>query len=356
MAAPHHTQHGLARPAARPADGSGRANPFANARRALVDDGIGRQGGWVHLSSWRPSRADPVRILAMDHRESFGRTHFGVLGEHPTEDQHRRMVAAKGLIYAGLVAALPDLPGGHAGVLVDERYGAQVARSAADQGVVLAVPIERSGVPWFGLEWGQAWVEHLRRLRPAYAKVLVRDNPAFPDEQRRAQLTQLHHVCTRLTQIGVPLLYELLVPATDEQSAAVHGDTTAYDRDVRPDLVVQVIADNHNAGVEPAIWKIEGLEEGDAARAVVAAARTQGRDTVDCVVLGRAAPPDRLRHWLQVAAPIDGFVGFAIGRNIWDTAVTDHEQGRLDDAGLSARVRQEYLSFVHCYLSAARGT
>ncbi len=262
------------------------------------------------------------------------------------------MAAAKDLIYAGLLAALPDLPGAHAGVLVDERYGAQVARAAAEQGVVPAVPIERSGVPWFGLEWGEAWVEHLQRLRPAYAKVLVRDNPGFPDEQRRAQLTDLQHVCARLAQIGIPLLYELLIPATDEQAAAVHGDTTAYDRGVRPDLVVQVIADNQNAGVEPAIWKIEGLEDAEAARAVIAAARAHGRDSVDCVVLGRAASPDRLRHWLRVAAPVDGFVGFAIGRNIWDTAVTDHEQGRLDDAGLSDRVRQEYLSFARCYLSA----
>jgi myo-inositol catabolism protein IolC len=217
----------------------------------------------VNLSTWRPSKADPLLILAMDHRESFGRTHFGVLGDDPTEDQRSRMAAAKYLIYAGLLAALPDLPGAHAGVLVDERYGAQVARAAA-----------------------------------------------------------------------------------------VHGDTTAYDREVRPDLVVQVIADNQNADVEPAIWKIEGLEDAEAARAVIAAARAHGRDSVDCVVLGRAASPDRLRHWLRVAAPVDGFVGFAIGRNIWDTAVTDHEQGRLDDAGLSDRVRQEYLSFARCYLSA----
>jgi myo-inositol catabolism protein IolC len=295
----------------------------------------------VNLSTWRPSKADPLLILAMDHRESFGRTHFGVLGDDPTEDQRSRMAAAKDLIYAGLLAALPDLPGAHAGVLVDERYGAQVARAAAEQDVVPAVPIERSGVPWFGLEWGEAWVEHLQRLRPAYAKVLVRDNPGFPDEQRRAQLTDLQHVCARLAQIGIPLLYELLIPATDEQAAAVHGDTTAHDREVRPDLVVQVIADNQNAGVQPAIWKIEGLEDAEAARAVIAAARAHGRDSVDCVVLGRAASPDRLRHWLRVAAPVDGFVGFAIGRNIWDTAVTDHEQGRLDDARLSDRVRQE---------------
>ena len=128
----------------------------------------------------RPSHADPLLILAMDHRASFGRSLFAVAGDQPTEPQRAAMQAAKALIYSGLTLAIPDLPIGHAGVLVDERYGSAVIDAARRRGVVLAVPIERSGRDWFELEWGGEWLEHVRRVAPGYAKVLVRDNPEFP--------------------------------------------------------------------------------------------------------------------------------------------------------------------------------
>jgi myo-inositol catabolism protein IolC len=115
----------------------------------------------------------------------------------------------------------------------------------------------------------------------------------------------------------------------------VNGDPARYDRDVRPELVVEVIADNQAAEVEPAIRKIEGLETAEAARAVVAQARAGGRDGLDAIVLGRDAPADRLYHWIDVAAIVDGFVGFAIGRSIWDDAVRTYHEGKLDAEAVS---------------------
>jgi len=293
-------------------------------------------------------------ILAMDHRASFGRTLFSVTDDQPTAPQQAAMQGAKALIYAGLVQARPQVPSGHAGVLVDERYGQSVIAAARGDELVLAVPIERSGRDWFELEWGDAWLEHLRRVRPDFAKILVRDNPEFPEADRHAQLAHLHRVSDALAAEGVPLLYELLVPATDEQLASAGGDHDAYDRDVRPGLVVSVIADNQSAGVEPAIWKVEGLETADAARAVVAQARAGDRAHVDAIVLGRDAPADRLTHWLDVAAPIDGFVGFAIGRSIWEDVVRARLAGDIDDHAAADRICARYLDFARRWISAAR--
>jgi len=45
-----------------------------------------------------------------------------------------------------------------------------------------------------------------------------------------------------LRRVGVWLLYELLVPAAQEQLAAVGGQAAAYDRKLRPTLVIQVIS------------------------------------------------------------------------------------------------------------------
>src|ERR1700728_2308597 len=292
----------------------------------------------------------------MDHRASFGRSLFAVADDRPTDGQVIAMRAAKMLIYAGLALAIVELPIGHTGVLVDERYGEAVIDAARAAGVVLAVPIERSGRDWFGLEWGEAWLEHLRRVAPDYAKVLIRDNPGFPPRERHDQLARLSEISRTLSAEGVPLIYELLVPATEAQLATVAGDGDAYDRDVRPELTTQVIADNQQAGIEPAIWKVEGLETTQAARAVVAQARTGGRDNVDAIVLGRDAPGDRLYHWLDLAAPVDGFVGFAIGRSIWEDVIRAHVAGTLDETNAVREIADRYLEFADRWAAAANGT
>ena len=148
----------------------------------------------------------------------------------------------------------------------------------------------------------------------------------------------------------MPFLLELLVPASDAQLASVGGDATAYDRDVRPGLAVEVMAAVQGAGVEPTLWKIEGLETVEAAQQVVAAARAGGRDA-DCIVLGRDAPQERLDHWLEVAAGTDGFVGFAIGRSIWKEPLEQYLTDR-DEATFLEVVGQNYLHYVRTYLNA----
>ena len=300
-----------------------------------------------------PSAAEPLLILAMDHRASFGRSLFGVRNDRPDPGQQAAMQAAKQLIYAGLARARGRLPGGRAGVLVDERFGQAVIDQARSDGTILAVPVERSGRDWFELEWGQDWLEHVGSIRPGFAKVLVRDNPAFPVPQREQQLGLLRQVSDGLARLGVPLLYELLVPATSGQLAGARRTPDAYDRDLRPDLVIGVIADNQAAGVEPAIWKVEGLETTEAARAVVAQMRSGGRDGVRAIVLGRDAPADRLDHWLAVAAPVDGFVGFAIGRSIWEDPISDHNQGRAGEEETDSRIAERYLDFARHYCAAS---
>src|SRR5579863_2416172 len=299
---------------------------------------------------WQPRHDDPLFILAMDHRASFGKTLFGVKDDNPSPEQVTAMTSAKRTIFEGLQAALPALSYGRAGVLVDERYGQDVIDGAREAGpsVVLAIPVEASGHDWFTLEWGDQWLEHVESVKPGYAKVLVRDNPGFDAAQRDAQLTSLAQVSAGLRTVGVPLLYELLVPATDAQLAQAGHDAGAYDRDLRPGLVAQVIADNQAHGVEPALWKVEGLETADAAQQVADQARAGGRDA-DLIVLGRDAPAERLDHWLEVASQVSAFVGFAIGRSIWEDPVRDYEasdQGEAAASRVRSQVADRYLGFV----------
>jgi myo-inositol catabolism protein IolC len=314
-------------------------------------------------SGWQPRHDDPLFILAMDHRESFGRTLFDVKDDDPDRAQAEAMRSAKLLIFEGLQVAQPSVTSGRIGVLVDERYGqevidavktqtqAQTHTQAGQSGagpMVLAVPVEASGHDWFTLEWGDQWLEHVETVKPDYAKVLVRDNPGFDAAQRDTQLARLAQVVAGLRDAGVPLLYELLVPATDAQLAQTGHDAGAYDRDIRPGLVAQVIADNQAHGVEPALWKVEGLETVEAARQVAEQAKAGGR-AADLIVLGRDAPADRLDHWLEMASQVEEFVGFAIGRSIWEDVVRRYEAfGGSASAADNARreIADRYLGFV----------
>jgi myo-inositol catabolism protein IolC len=301
-------------------------------------------------SDWHPRHDDPLFILAMDHRESFGRTLFDVKDDDPDSAERSAMMSAKQLIYQGLQRALPSVTYGRIGVLVDERYGQGVidAVKASAEPLVLAVPVEASGHEWFTLEWGDQWLEHVKTVRPAYSKVLVRDNPDFDPAQREGQFGRLAQVSTGLRGVGVPLLYELLVPATSAQLERAGQDAAVYDRDIRPGLVARVIADNYAHGVGPALWKVEGLETVEAARQVAAQVKA-GDPEADLIVLGRDAPADRLDHWLAVASQVDEFVGFAIGRSIWEDAVRDYEASdRGETAASRARdqVAERYLGFV----------
>ena len=299
---------------------------------------------------WQPRHDDPLFILAMDHRASFGKTLFDVKDDNPSPDQVAAMKSAKSMIFEGLRAALPAVAHGRAGVLVDERYGQDVIDAArlGPQPVVLAVPVEASGHDWFTLEWGDHWLGHVEAIKPDYAKILVRDNPDFDRDEREQQFGRLAQISSGLHGIGVPLLYELLVPATDAQLDRAGHNAGAYDRDIRPGLVVQVIADNQAHGVEPALWKVEGLETAEAAEQVADQARAGGRGT-DLIVLGRDAPAERLDHWLEVASQVSAFVGFAIGRSIWEDSVRDYEASDRSEAAASAarnQVAERYLGFI----------
>ena len=297
----------------------------------------------------RPTSAHPLLILAMDQRDSFAKL-FGTEEASASPADVERMRAAKTLVYRGVAAVADQVEGASIGVLTDEEYGPEVLERAKADGRVLAYPVEKSGQQLFDLEYGDETAAHVERWDPDYVKVLVRMNPDDGADDTRGQLDRLKALSEELHTSDRPFLFELLVPASDAQLASVGGDTTAYDRDVRPGLAVQVLHAVQDAGVEPTLWKIEGLETAEAARQVVAAAKTGGRDA-DCIVLGRDAPQEKLDHWLQVAAGVEGFVGFAIGRSIWkeplEAYLSDHDEARFLEV-----VGQHYLHYVRTYLAA----
>jgi myo-inositol catabolism protein IolC len=295
-------------------------------------------------------------ILAADHRNSLEREMYGLTAA-PTPDQAARISADKLLVYQALLDAAAQLPAGvRPGILTDEQYGASIAELASSSGgaVSLSMPIEASGEEWFQFAYGDDWERHAGYFATDHAKVLVRDNPGLDPGDREEQARRLAQVSTWAAAAGRSLILELLVPATDADKQATEGSTDRYDDEIRPGYTLKVMEYLQDHGVEPAIWKVEGLDRHDDAVAVAAMAVRAGRQA-DCIVLGRHAGHDKLDHWLQVAAPVPGWTGFAIGRSIWWDPLHAHLHHRSTAAEARRRISGAYLEYATYYLQARDG-
>ena len=297
-----------------------------------------------------PSAQEPLFILAMDQRASFQKL-FGI-GGNPSEAELAKMRDAKLMIYEGLSQADPsNLAVGRAGVLVDEQLGSEVAKRAKADGLVLAMPIEKSGTKLFELEYGEHYPEHVASYDPDFFKVLVRYNPADEAGDRKVQIERLAEVSAWAASTGWRWLFELLVPPTREQ-LALSEDQLHFDREARPKLTAEAIAALTDGGVQPTIWKLEGYETTEGAEEVLreVGARTDAR--AECIVLGRNAPIEQVEHWLSIAAPLSGFAGFAVGRTIWEAALQDVLAGRIDRDGAKGAIASRYRTLVDSYCEA----
>ena len=162
-------------------------------------------------------------IAPCDPRASFVSGMFGWTGVLKPE-QIAQITAAKRVIYDGFTAAVAGgVDKDKGGILVDVHFGAEILRDAKRSGIITCAPAEKSGQDEFDFEFGDEFARHIRAFAPAFCKVLVRYNPegdAAVNRRQVARLRQLSDYC-RLTQRR--FMFELLVPATDQQLALAVG-------------------------------------------------------------------------------------------------------------------------------------
>ena len=157
-------------------------------------------------------------ILAFDHRGSFIRR-FGIEGD-PTPEETERIADGKHLIFEGLEAALargadPSVTG----ALVDEQFGApsHVPEEAKAASIKLAMPVEKSGQNEFDFEYGDDFGAHIEAFDPDFSKVLVRYNPDGDQDMNGRQSERLARLADWLHEHDRKFLFELLVPAEEDQ-------------------------------------------------------------------------------------------------------------------------------------------
>src|SRR3954463_2941576 len=290
-------------------------------------------------------------ILAFDHRGSFQKKMFGIQGD-PDEQQTQTISDAKHLIYEGMLKAVER--GGAdpstLGVLVDEQFGSKSIPQAKEHGLKTAMPVEKSGQDEFDFQYGDDFGGHIERFDADFSKVLVRYNPDGDADMNKGQLERLKRLADWLHDNGRTFLFELLVPGTEDQLSSVGGDDDRYDAELRPELMRRAIAEIQDYGIEVDIWKIEGVDERSDAEMLARQTRTgDGRENVVCVLLGRGASDEKVDQWLRAAAPVDGFIGFAIGRSIWWDALKGFLDGSLEREAAAQQIADNYLRFIRVY-------
>jgi 5-dehydro-2-deoxygluconokinase len=116
--------------------------------------------------------------------------------------------------------------------------------------------------------------------------------------------------------------------------------------------MVKAIEELQAAGVEPDIWKIEGLDRAEDCRRIVATARQGGRNQVSCIILGRGEDDAKVRKWLTTAAAVPGFIGFAVGRtDFWDPLV-NMRAGKITRDEAIVEMARRYREFVDVFEGA----
>jgi len=294
----------------------------------------------------------PLYILPFDHRGSFTSKLFGWKGALGAE-QVAEAAATKAVIYDGFKLALgAGVPRERAGILIDEQFGAAILRDAAKQGITTAMCAEKSGQDEFDFEYGDDFGKHIEDFDPTFVKVLVRYNVQGDPGMNQRQTARLKRLSDWLHERGRKYMFELLVPAEKAQLESLGGDKKRYDRELRPKLMIDAIHTLQDAGVEPDVWKIEGLDAREDCVKVAEAARRGGRGGVGCIVLGRGEDDKKVLEWLRAAAGVPGFIGFAVGRTtFWDALVAWRDKKISRDDAVK-QIAKNYQSWVEVFEKA----
>jgi myo-inositol catabolism protein IolC len=292
----------------------------------------------------------PLYVLPFDHRGTFQEKMFGWKGVL-TAAQTAEIAAAKEVIYDAFKAAVAaGVPKAKAGILVDEQFGAAILADAAKHGFSTSCPAEKSGQEEFDFEYGDDFLKHIEAFNLTFCKVLVRYNPEGEKALNQRQTERLKRLSDALHAKGKSqFMFELLVPPEKAQLEKVKGDKKAYDLQIRPGLMVQTIHQLQDAGVEPDVWKIEGLDNVEDCKKVVAAAHRGSRDKVGCIILGRGEDDKKVREWLTMAAHTPGFIGFAVGRTTFWDPLMDMRAKKITREAAVTEIARRYREWVDIF-------
>ncbi|MCL5010495.1 MAG: DUF2090 domain-containing protein [Patescibacteria group bacterium] len=295
-------------------------------------------------------------ILPFDHRSTFMKGMFGIDGRPPTNEETRTIKGLKRIIYEGFKKAIEKtIKKEDAAILVDEQFGEEILKDAVSSGIITLLTVEKSGQKEFALEYGSDFGEHIKKFNPDFAKALVRYNPEDPQDLKDRQRQKLKILSEFCHGQGYKFLVEVLIEPTEGELKKANGDKSLYDRNTRPSLAIDVVSEFQEAGIEPDVWKMEGMETRDSYQKLVNQAKADGGNDVGVVVLGRGAKPSQVEKWIYEAAGVPGVIGFAVGRTVfWEPLVSFRDQ-RISEEEAADQIAANFIHFYTLFKKGMEG-
>jgi myo-inositol catabolism protein IolC len=290
-------------------------------------------------------------ILAID--DLAGTDTSLTAGEGAGAERSDRAREARQLVFDGLQRACDRvaIPRRQVAILVDEQLGRDVARAVQEHGITLALAVGRADQDVFDLADGEDFGAHITDVDPDLVAVAVRWNAGDAPDVKRTQARRLATLGAWLHQTGRSLLFELRVPATEEELAQVDGDAARYAAERRPAATRRAIAEIRDLGVDADVWAVEGAMDRADADALGALVRDEGRDQVGALVLARDEQVT-VDQAFQQAAALDAYQGFVIGRPLWSSAIVAHLAGDLGRDEAADRIADGYARVIDLYTTA----
>jgi len=290
-------------------------------------------------------------ILPFDHRASFAEGIFGIKNREATKEENEKIKEAKQIVYEAFEFAVStEVPKKDAAILVDEQYGDTILEDAKAKEYVTLLTTEKSGQREFTFEYAENFSDHLEKYKPTFAKALIRYSPHDDPESKHRQQTTLRVLSDYCTNHNHKLLIEpLIIPSANELLEHFDNDKARFDRELRPKLTVQMIKELQDAGIDVDVWKIEGMENRLDYEAVVRQARSDRRDKVGIVILGRGAEKEQVEKWIRAGKNIPGIIGFAIGRTIFNGALHEWKDGKITREQTVEHIANEYIYFYRIF-------
>jgi 5-dehydro-2-deoxygluconokinase len=281
---------------------------------------------------------EKLYILPFDHRSNF-RKFFGEDAEKIKDYKH--------LIYEGILWAITHgAPKEAVGVLVDEEYGSKILTEAKTDGLRRILTLEKSGVPELELEGGNKFAERLDKWNPEYGKVLISYSPNDNSAKNFRVKEKLKMVSEACATRNIKFLLEVLVIKTEADSDV---SAEAFETHLRPELIRTTIREFYAEGIEPQIWKIEGIDDPIELSEVALVVQSGNRLDRGLVILGRDENKERVENWLRVGATVRGVVGFAVGRTIFKEPLLKHDNQEATRAETVAEIGRRYLEYIKIF-------
>ncbi|MEO7741552.1 MAG: DUF2090 domain-containing protein [Usitatibacter sp.] len=287
----------------------------------------------VHRATTRARLRTPLLVLAFDHR-----TQLEALAG-TGEVSHARIAAFKSLVARAFARVARDHPG--AGVIVDDRYGAQVLAALTGSGCWIARPVELAGSIPLQFEAGSGLGPHLRTwAREHVAKCLVYFSAGDPAPLREAQLASIAALAAACRDTERELLLEILPPPGEAPTAssAARAMETIYAAGIRPDW-----------------WKLPPSPSPEAWCAVDAAIERHDALCRGTLILGMDASPESLAAGFAAARASRQVRGFAVGRSIFAPAAQQWLAGAWSDDAACEDIARRYEQVIDTWNAAVPG-